>query len=261
MARIEKITSTTNPKFQTWKSLLSSKGIKKEGLFILSGEKLVREFLKTDFKIKWSAAPGSHEKNPLKLSPFRLAAEIVCEGLNPLQDEASVFHLADHLFRELDLVGTQFNLFILESPELPASQAESDFEGLEVVAPLGDPKNLGALIRSSVAFGVRRIHLTPESANPFHPQVVKASAGAVLRAPLSRSPSLQDWDRPHSWALDSLGEDLIKIPKPTKARIIIGEEGPGLPELKQVRHVAIPTQDVESLNATVAASLLLFAWR
>jgi len=44
-------------------------------------------------------------------------------------------------------------------------------------------------------------------------------------------------------------------------RLLIGEEGPGLPELKEVPRLAITTTHVESLNATVAASLALYSYR
>lgn len=240
MPRIDQINSSSNSKFQTWKSLLTSKGIKKEKLFILSGEKIVFEFL----------------KNP----HLSVSCELIREGFNPIQKSAPVFMLEKSLFEELDIIGTHSNLLVLELPSLKESSAFDSIDGIEVVAPLGDPKNLGALVRTCVAFGVSKIHLTDESAHPFHPQVVKASAGAVLKAPLFRGGSLSSWDSGHTYALDSKGQDLKLFEKPFKARIIVGEEGPGLPAFKKVQFVAIPTQNVESLNATVAASLLIYSW-
>lgn len=232
------ITSSSNPQFKVWRSLLSSKGIKSEGLFLLSGEKLIHEFL----------------KNP----NFEIQAELVPKGGTPAQNTAPAFQLSSEIFKELDVVGTHFNLLVLKTQPLEPTQTSDPIKGLEVIAPIGDPSNLGALIRSCVAFGVSKIHLTLESANPYHPKCVKASAGAVLKAPLFRTSSLGNWDHPSVLALDSQGPSILALKSPRQARVLVGEEGPGLPDFQRVQWVSIPTQNVESLNATVAASLLLW---
>ncbi|MFN7262607.1 MAG: hypothetical protein ACK5UJ_02235, partial [Pseudobdellovibrionaceae bacterium] len=65
MIKVTDITSPTNETYQKFKSLLTAKGIKKEGLCLLSGQDLVREFL--------------NSKSSLKIH-----AEILKEGLNPV---------------------------------------------------------------------------------------------------------------------------------------------------------------------------------
>lgn len=238
---MREISSASNPQFKIWRSLLNSNGIKSEGLFLLSGQKLVREFL----------------RNP----KFEIAAELVpVEGV-PLQTTAPAYQLTSSLFKELDSIGTHSNMLVLRTKELPTSSAIDSISGLEVIVPVGDPGNLGALIRTCVAFGVSKIHLTSESANPYHPKCVKASAGAIFTAPLYKAGSLKDWDHETVWALDAKGEPLDKIAKPKSARVLVGEEGPGLPDLRFVKWLSIPTQNVESLNATVAASLVIWQWR
>ncbi len=239
--KIDVISSSGNAKFQTWRSLLNAKGIKNENLFLLSGEKIVKEFLTN--------------------SNLEISCELIRKELFPLQVKKNVFELDKVLFNELDVIGTRFNILVVQLPELKTSSPQEKIEGLEVVAPLGDPKNLGALIRSCVAFGVSKIHLTEESAHPYHPQCIKASAGAVLKANLYKAGQLKAWDLPTSWALDSKGQDLSKIKNPESARIIVGEEGKGLNGFEHSQFVSIQTQDVESLNATVAASLMLYAWK
>ncbi len=235
---MKQISSNSNPQFRQWRSLLTSKGIKNEGLFLLSGEKIIREFL----------------KNPT----FTIESELIKRGQNPRQSKAPVFELTSELFHELDIIGTHHNLLVLKTQRIPLSSCQDKHQGLEIIAPIGDPNNLGALIRSSVAFGVSKIHLTEESANPYHPRCVKASAGAVLKAPLFQSGPLSDWDHPTVWALDTQGDSLLEINWPQNIRVLIGEEGPGLPSFQRVHWVSIPTENVESLNATVAASLLLW---
>lgn len=235
------ISSSSNPKFQLWLSLLKSKGIKEQGLFILSGEKLIQEYLREP-RLEW-------------------VTEIRTEKMAPQQKKVTSFVLPPELFNQLDLVGTHFPLLIVKTPELPSLSATTQPENLEVVVPVGDPNNLGALIRSCVAFGVKKIILTQESAHPFHPKAVKASAGTVLHAPLYTSGPLNTWDQENLWALDSSGQDMTQLKLPQNLRVLVGEEGPGLGSLQHVKKISIPTQTVESLNATVAASLLLWQWR
>lgn len=238
---MREISSAANAQFKIWRTLLNSRGIKTEGLFILSGEKIIKEFL----------ADPSHE----------IAAELCMKNFIPLQTDAPVFELAKELFNELDIVGTRFNLLVLKSKPLPVSSSQNKIEGLEVVIPVGDPNNLGALIRSCVAFGVAKIHLTTESANPFHPKALKASAGSILRAPIFSSGDLTTWDHSSVFALDAGGTPLLEVKKNlpnSNIRILVGEEGPGIPNFCNVTKVSIPTQNVESLNATVAASLMIW---
>ena len=238
---MREITSSANPLFRTWRTLLNSRGIKTEGLFILSGEKIIREFM----------------KNP----NYEVSAELVMKDHLPVQTKAQIFELSKELFNELDIIGTRYNLLVLKTKPLPVSSSENAVDGLEVVVPVGDPGNLGALIRSCVAFGVSKIHLTTESSNPFHPKALKASAGSMLHAPIFEAGPLKTWDHKSVWALDGKGipvmEAKTKIAQ-SAARILVGEEGPGLPDFKDVNWVSIPTQNVESLNATVAASLLIW---
>jgi RNA methyltransferase, TrmH family len=240
---MKQITSAANPQFKIWRTLLNSRGIKNEGLFLLSGEKIIRE----------------HLKNPK--SSYEVIAEIIREEYLPLQTQAEIFQLSKELFNELDIIGTHFNLLVMKIKKLPISMPENSIEGLEVIVPVGDPSNLGALIRSCVAFGVSKIHLTTESANPFHPKSLKASAGSILQAPLFEAGPLKNWDHSSVWALDGKGPELKEMKckiLSTKIRIMVGEEGPGLPPLENASKVSIPTQSVESLNATVAASLLIW---
>ncbi|MBI1263013.1 MAG: TrmH family RNA methyltransferase, partial [Rhizobiales bacterium] len=61
------------------------------------------------------------------------------------------------------------------------------------------------------------------------------------------------------FALDGAGENLDGFAFPASMRLILGEEGKGLPEGLATQRLAIATTGaVESLNATVAASLALF---
>jgi TrmH family RNA methyltransferase len=241
-----KIDSAQNDIFKMLLSLTTSKGLKTEGLFLLIGEKLIREFL----------------KNPT----LTIEYEIVLPNGAPLavpdigKTKVKQIQLASELFAELDILGTGFNLLVLKQPVIATLSTEDLVaykpKGVEVVMPVGDPGNLGALLRSCEAFGVPRVILTREAAHPFLPKAVKASSGSVLRLPLLRGPSLQDMPR-DAIALDLDGVPVRDFNWPENALLVVGEEGPGLGEAKFTRRIRIPTVGVESLNAVVAASIAL----
>lgn len=248
--RITEITSKSNEHFKRWSELDSARGLRKHGEFFLMGEKLIVEFL----------------ENP----NLKIKAEIFPEGGSPITSsfpeaaiqKISLFSLPKGLFNELDFLGTHFNLLVLELPEIKSFELTTPAQGLEVVCPLGDPSNLGALIRSSLAFGAKKMILTEEAASPFLPKSVKASAGAVLKMPFLRAGSLSSVMETLQdvYALDMFGEDIEHFAWPNHLRMLIGEEGPGLQKLKIRHRLKIPTQGVESLNASVAAGIALYCY-
>lgn len=236
------IESPQNSRFKTLKSLLFSKGIKDEGQYILSGQKLVLEAIK------------SH--------PHLIQYEILTSALNQLSplNSDKVIQLTPTLFKELDVVGTQSNLLILKLPQIPEIDLEIDPQTPEVILPLSDPSNLGAMIRSSVAFGISKIILTKESAHPFLPKAIKASSGACLFAEFYLGPSIYDISS-HCLALDGGGSLIQDFKWPKKFRLLVGEEGKGIPQNVPATKLSININpQIESLNATVAMSLALYQW-
>ena len=235
-----KIESAQNENFKKLLGLTSSRGLKEAGWFLLSGEKLVREFLqKPNLKIIYEICTASHR---------------------PMVAAAKPIELTQELFDQLDVLGTHFNILVLEQPPLPTLTAEDviahKLNGIEVVVPIGDPGNLGALIRSCEAFAVPRVILSREAAHPFLPKSVKASAGSVLRVPMARGPALAEFP-PTCLALDMKGISVDEFEWPKSAFLVLGEEGPGLGHSHFVTRIRIPTSGVESLNVVVAASIAL----
>ena len=146
---------------------------------------------------------------------------------------------------------------------------------LVVVAGLQDPGNLGTMLRSSEAFGSAGVVLGEGTVSVFNSKVVRASAGSVFRLPIvhgqgkSGTAKLEEV----SGKLRSQGVRLIATSShkgtpldqadlASPAAIFFGNEGSGLPRdliAKMDEVIAIPhTPQVESLNAGVAASIVLY---
>jgi RNA methyltransferase, TrmH family len=238
---LKHISSADNGLFKELKSALEPKGIKKFGRFIVSGRKVVDEIL----------ADGKIEVE------FILAQE---EMQLPSSKEKFAM-LTKPLFQELDIFGTKAPLLALKTPKLPEWKQQDKTEGLEILCALGEPSNLGALLRSAAAFGASKIVLLKESATPFHPKSVRSASGQLLKVALLTGPSIKDLSGEGVFALDMKGEDLAKFKWPKNARLLLGDEGPGDPQLAGIKKLKIPmSSGVESLNAAVAASIALYSY-
>ena len=146
------------------------------------------------------------------------------------------------------------------------------FEGRTLAIALDgiqDPGNAGAIVRSAEAFGATGVVFLKGSANPWNPKALRASAGSLLRLPFA----LADWDTflaevearqlPLYSAHPRAEKRADEVPLNNPAAILIGNEGRGVPADHE-RHatpVRIPIQNVESLNAALAAGILLYEAR
>ncbi len=148
---------------------------------------------------------------------------------------------------------------------------------------LQDPGNLGALARVAEAAGAAGLALGPGTVHPNHPRALRGSAGSLLRLPAAVGVTPDDLDRrlreggaePHWIALATRGgaslwsDDWAGSPAVGGAGgplvLAVGAEGPGLspdPAARAAAAVTIPlAPPVESLNAVVAAALVLFELR
>lgn len=152
-------------------------------------------------------------------------------------------------------------------PELPIT-IPSGVEPLYlVVDAIRDPGNLGTLIRSAAAVSAHAVFVAPGTTDPFAPKVVRAGMGAHFRLPLRQL----DWTRPEP-AMVSCGQRLAaeaggsvvydSVDWRRASCLIVGNEASGLSGAARAfatESVSIPLgSDVESLNAAVAGSVLLF---
>ena len=174
------------------------------------------------------------------------------------------------------LAGTQSNQGVFAVFGQPAANFldlphNGRFLALERVQ---DPGNVGALIRSAAAFGFDGVILSPGCADPFGPKVLRASMGAAGRMPVVTCPNLADaLAQLRAWGSTCLAAALynsrplneVDGAYPNGVCVVIGSEGQGLSDgviAACDAAVRIPiTGKVESLNASVAGSVLLWHFR
>lgn len=154
-------------------------------------------------------------------------------------------------------------LAVVPFPELPVPE---ELTLCLVVDRISDPGNMGTLLRTAWAVGVEAVFFTEGCVDPFNPKVVRAAAGAHLHLPIFRidyheiEVRLRGMDL---WVAGS-GEGMPynEVDWRGPSALIIGSEAHGvsdkLDSLVEGR-VHIPMRaEVESLNAAVAAGVILF---
>jgi TrmH family RNA methyltransferase len=136
-----------------------------------------------------------------------------------------------------------------------------------------DPSNLGAIIRSAAAFGVDALVLSEDCADIYNAKTVRASMGTLFTQPILRVRDMREavltarqaGRRVFAAALDRDALQLGAFDVQMGDCVVIGNEGHGLsPETVAACDAAVfipMTARAESLNAAVAASILMWTFR
>lgn len=158
-------------------------------------------------------------------------------------------------------------------PKLPHQEIISDNtrkDRIVILDQITDPQNIGAIIRSAAAFGINKIIL-PENGSPEeNATIAKAASGCLELVSFTKVTNISKFlallKKSGYWivGLDGKGKDDInKVAEIDKLAIIIGSEGKGIRRLTTENCdfiVKIPmANNVESLNASCAASIILYA--
>ena len=146
----------------------------------------------------------------------------------------------------------------------------ADGERVLLLESVRDPQNIGAIIRSAAAMGADKIIMSADCADIYNSKAVRASMGTLFGMRIDRVDSIleaikclqADGRRVFAAALDDRAQRLGQASIHPSDCILIGNEGHGLTsEAIQAcdSTLYIPMQsEVESLNAAVAASVLLW---
>tara|TARA_B100000508_G_C11465090_1_gene281306 strand:- start:8359 stop:9108 length:750 start_codon:yes stop_codon:yes gene_type:complete len=142
---------------------------------------------------------------------------------------------------------------------------------LLVLGEVQDPHNVGAVIRSAAAFGIKGVLIPPHNQAPVTGAVVKVSAGMAFKIPLvtisNVNSTLRDLKEQGFWTygLEGGGSTSTVTEQYVKPTVfVLGNEGSGLREkTKEVcdELIAVPIHpQCESLNAAAATAIVLASW-
>ena len=243
------INSPQNTTFKGFLRLKNTRDIRKHERALLSGPKQIREVLK-EF-------------------PDR-CTDIIFSSRHDVPDFPGVeaiprYCLSPDLFAQVDCFGTKQPVLVVRAETLPHFEGTMDSPGCTLCVPFQDPRNVGAVIRASAAFGVTQIVFLKEAAHPFHPKSVRVAGSSIFRTPFYQGPAISQlmlFENPLI-IMSTEGKDVARFEFPESFCLVPGLEGPGIPEsLEGARKVSIPMANgIESLNAAMATGIMLYQWR
>ncbi len=239
-----RITSRQNPVIKRVASLSSSKGRGEHNAFFTEGVKLYREAISEGF---------------VPVEAF--VSDSFSGDINGIQAER-VYSVPDEVYEKMTEQSAPEGLLCVFDKFAIEPRGNTCTLLLE---NMQDPGNLGTVLRSAAAFGCREV-VGVSSCDPFSPKTVRASMGAIFKVPYRAFNTLSD-------ALEYVGSTNLLATALTSeavpldsvslegACIMIGNEGHGLSDEaleRSDKQVIIPIEQVESLNASVAASIILY---
>jgi RNA methyltransferase, TrmH family len=237
------ITSAANPRLKLVRRLASRRQRERLGLFVCEGEDLVQAALEAgihpvEMLVDAERAPlldGLDEAEPVEP---RLLAEVSALGHPPR---------VIAIFRRADL------------PQVDPADAPP--VGL-ALWHVGDPGNIGTILRSSDGLGPAFVTLSPGCGDPTGPKALRASAGAIFRVPLG---SFDEAPRPRVALMTRGAASLPESGLPEWVAFVLGAEREGLPDdvvADCELQATIPLEPAaESLNVAVTAAIALYEWR
>ncbi|KNG79804.1 TrmH family RNA methyltransferase [Mycoplasma sp. HU2014] len=249
---MEKITSTTNQKIKDILKLKDSKHRNSKKLFIVEGFHMVLEAY-------------NH-----KIIKTLLATE---KALSVLKDEIpnidEVIEISSNVAKKLSETTTSQEVFaVCSMDENPVIDLENDILLLDQIQ---DPGNLGTLIRSAASFNFKTIIASPNSAGFYNQKVLRSTQGNLFKVNLFNEYLIKVINILHENNYIIVGTSLhhnakplqkIKFDSDDKYALIIGNESKGIsPELLNLIDVNVKIEmqeDVDSLNAAVAGSIIMY---
>jgi RNA methyltransferase, TrmH family len=211
----------------------------------------------------YAVAEGAHLLEEALAAKCEVGAVIVSESARLHYPEARI--VSDKTFRELTSTETPQGVIALVRPHVSTLERMMHGQALVVVLDgVQDPGNAGAILRAADAFGATGVVFLKGTVNPYNPKCLRGSAGSAFRVPLVTSIDAEEilnqmrltWYAAMPRAQKLLSDaDLID-----GCGIIIGSEARGVsPALAgRTTGLRIPAAGVESLNAAVAAGILLY---
>ena len=258
MATPETITSAANPLLKDVRRAIARGSLTAQGWCVAETFHLLEEALRSDCEVKVVLAAESVRSAAEAQAGRRAGVKVVV--------------VPDAVMQKVSATQTSQGVVALVRP--PEWRLDQLFRGRALVVVLDgmqDPGNAGAILRAAEAFGATGAIFLKGSVSPYNPKTLRASAGSLFRVPFLNG-------RDAAAVLAAFKQRGVRLYAAVPARegkaarspaevdftgncaLIIGNEARGVgPELRAAaQEISIPTAGVESLNAAMAAGILLY---
>ena len=194
---------------------------------------------------------------------------IALENMN-ISYDTEVLYVGEDVMKKISSLDTPPNIMALCKKK---NSTEIVGENILLLDGIQDPGNLGTMIRSSLAFGVSTIILSPNCVDLYNSKVLRGTQGMIFHIPIiiMDTKDAISYMKSHSIpvygtsVIDGVDISTFDSNKKKKYCLIMGNEGQGLSdEIFDLcdQNLYIPmNKQVESLNVGVACSILLYEFR
>jgi len=228
---------------KTIQSLDKKKYRQKYNLFLVEGNKIIKELPNSNYEVTdlYSIAPEElniKTANEVKILPVELKK---ISFLQTPKDSVAVC-------------------------KIPENKILKDVSIQLVLDGIQDPGNLGTIIRLADWFGIEQIICSNDTVDVYNPKVIQATMGSFLRVNVCYV-DLEDYLPSYNFPIlgtDMDGENIYKTDFPEKFSLVFGNEGNGLRASTEnliTKMITIPrfgkNQSTESLNVSMSAGIIL----
>jgi TrmH family RNA methyltransferase len=260
---MEIIKSRQNNKIKNIIKLMNSaKERKQKNLFVVEGLRLCSELLQGEVNIKELFCTKKLYDNNSKL------VKELCErsGSSYIVDESLLSIISD-------TENSQGIICVCSMLDKIYSIDKMDKGSFIVLENINDPKNLGAIFRTSLAFNIKNVIITQGSCDVYSPKVLRASMGALFKLKFMVTDCTDDLIKTFKQRGYKTYATVVYKPDKyignlkfnSKSAVFIGNEANGLKDSTINlcdESVTIPmNKESESLNAAVAASIIIWEMR
>ncbi len=226
-----------------------------EGLFLVEGYKCAEMLCDSDFVVEEVFAT----ENAIRENETWLPKQKVTVVTKEEMSRISTMQTPPEL---LAIAQQQTNL-----PDIPTDQR------VLALDHISDPGNLGTIIRTADWFDIRHIVCSPDCVEFYNPKVIQATMGSFAHVYVHSRPLAaflrEESDRRRILGTFLNGTDIRTLEFRSSDIVVIGNESNGISDevSKAVtQRITIPAsaqgrETAESLNAAIAAALVMFAWR
>jgi tRNA G18 (ribose-2'-O)-methylase SpoU len=254
------ITDAADPRLEPYREIQERDLVGRQGLFVAEGEVVLRTAI----------ASGRHPLDSVLLAESR--AEGLADATAALPDDVPVYLAAQDV---LDgIVGFHLHRGILAiGRQPPPKPAVALLDGLGeralvvVLMGVGNHDNVGGIFRNAAAFGADAVLLDHACCDPYYRKAIRVSVAGTLIVPFARLARGDDAigllaARGFETIALSPGaaEPLSAVTPRGRTALVLGAEGPGLPDtvLARTRAVRIPMAGgFDSLNVATTSGIVL----
>lgn len=260
---MEKITSRQNSRVKELIKLQSKKYRRQKQQFLLEGFTLIESGLKAGAEIEEIYVDSS------------LDMESEIEKIKQLTSERVLFiNLASDLMEEVTTTVNPQGIVAVARRRTAPLEEILEFEGpLLLLSQVQDPGNAGTLLRSASAAGFEGVIALKGTVELFNPKVIRASMGGIFKPVITTDVETDDFIKK---TLETAEERKLVLTDPEAELnyfdvefqeddiFVVGNENKGIPgKLRSINHVPVRIPlpgDLQSLNAAVAGSIVIFDW-